>query len=60
MYSDLELRDVKAVNTILGNFHTTIPQIIADLRLHGTVRNYNFDILIGMIDDNKIVPNNYR
>lgn len=60
MYSNLELRDVKAVNTILGNFHTNITKIITELGLHGTVRKYNFDILIKMIDDNKITPNNYR
>lgn len=60
MYSDVELCDVKAVNTILGRFHTTISQIITDLGLHGKVKNYNFDILIDIIDNNKIVPNNYR
>lgn len=60
MYSDVELRDVKAVNTILGNFHTTASQIIKDLSLHGKVRKYNFNILIDIIDANKIIPNNYR
>lgn len=59
MYSDVELRDVKAVNTILGNFHTTLPQIVAELKMHGTVRKYNFDILIDMINKSGIIPNNY-
>lgn len=60
MYSNVELRDVKAVNTILGNFHTTLPQIVAELRMHGTARKYNFDILIDMINKSGITPNNYQ
>ncbi len=60
MYSNLELRDVKAVNTILEISIQILLKLITELGLHGTVRKYNFDILIKMIDDNKITPNNYR
>lgn len=60
MYSELDFRDVKAVNTILTNFHTSISQIVVELKRHGTVKNYKMDILIKMIDDKKISPNCYR
>lgn len=59
VYSDVELRDVKAVNTILGSFHTTLSQVITGLAPYGKVRNYRFNILIDMINHNGIVPNNY-
>ena len=60
MYSDVEERDVKAVNTILGSFHTTIPKIIEEMGLHGAIRRFNFNILINLIDSKNIQPNNYR
>ena len=60
MHSAVEWRDVKAVNTILGRFHTTMPQIIGQLETYGRTRRYNFDILIGLVDENEIIPNNYR
>lgn len=59
MYSDVKLRDVKAVNTILGKFHTTMPEIIRNLGRYGRMRTYNFNRLIQMID-NEGIENNYR
>lgn len=59
MYNDVDFGDVKAVNTILGKFYTTMSQIIADLGMHGTVRNYNFNILHNMLNEKQIFPNNY-
>lgn len=59
VYSNVEIRDVKAMNTILGSYHTTLSSIIADLTPYGNVRQYNFNILFNIIEQEGIAPNNY-
>lgn len=55
----VEERDVLAVNTILGSFHTTIPNILDDFSRTRAVRNFRFNALERMLLDKGVATNNF-
>lgn len=50
---------VRAINTILGKGHSTMEEIISDLKKENELKDFKFELLIEMLNENDI-PQNFR